>query len=77
VLSAWFRRRYEWAIKEEEMVTSPGIVPALSRLVGMLTAPGENILIHTPSYTPFKNAGDYHGRQVFYSPLIQQESVIQ
>lgn len=73
VLSSWFRRRYEWTIREEDMVISPGIVPALNRLVGLLTEPGENILIHTPAYAPFKHAGDYHGRQVFYSPLIQQE----
>ena len=69
VLSDWFLKRYQWQIKTDEMVISPGIIPALNRLVGLLTEKGDGILINTPSYTPFKKAGDYNKRTVYYSDL--------
>lgn len=75
VLKHWFQRRYNWGIDTGQLVFAPGVVPALIRLVGLLTQPGENILITTPSYAPFKMAGDQHNRQVFYSPLQHQDGL--
>jgi hypothetical protein len=40
-------------------VLSPGIIPALNRLVPLLTDKDDSILIMTPSYGPFKKAGEY------------------
>ncbi len=73
VLSTWFQKRYQWKISKEEIVLSPGVVPALNRLVPLLTDVSENILILTPSYAPFKNAGDLSDRSVFYSRLINEK----
>ncbi len=70
VLESWFLKRYNWQIDVEELVTAPGVVPALNRLTGLLTGPGERILITTPSYAPFKKAGDYHEREVVTSDLL-------
>ncbi|HPZ87205.1 MAG TPA: PatB family C-S lyase [Flavihumibacter sp.] len=69
VLKNWFQRRYNWTINTDHLVFAPGVVPALIRLVTLLTSPDENMLITTPSYTPFKMAGDLNNRKVFYSPL--------
>lgn len=71
ILKQWFRKRYQWEIDITHLVTSPGVVPALNRLAHLLTAAGEGILINTPSYTPFKVAGDINNRTVYYSPLLQ------
>lgn len=71
-LEAWFGRRYGWTIDREHVVLSPGVVPALNRLVALLTQQNENILINTPSYTPFQTAGEYNSRKVFHSPLINK-----
>ncbi|MFT4022715.1 MAG: PatB family C-S lyase [Flavihumibacter sp.] len=70
VLESWFLRRYNWRIDTQQMVFAPGVVPALIRLVALLTQPGENLLITTPSYAPFKMAGDLNSRETFYSPLL-------
>lgn len=69
IFTDWCKRRYDWEINSTEIVLSPGIIPALNRLVPLLTKQDEGILILTPSYTPFKQAGDYSGRQVTYSDL--------
>lgn len=70
VLKDWFAKRYQWSIDIGELVTSPGVVSALYRLVPLLTQEDESILITTPSYTPFKKAGDYSNRKVVLSDLI-------
>lgn len=71
-MERWHRKKYNWEFHRDQLVFSPGIVQALSRLVGLLTAEHENILIHTPSYAPFQKAGDLHGRKVFHSPLVRR-----
>lgn len=69
VLRKWFAQRYQWHINPDDIVLSPGIVPALNRLVPLLTAPDESVLITTPSYAPFKKAGEYSARKVITSNL--------
>ncbi len=69
IMKSWCNRRYDWDIDVTEIVVSPGIIPALNRLIPLLIKDNENILIHTPSYAPFKNAGDYNSRDVIYSDL--------
>lgn len=49
---------------------SPGIIPALNRLVTLLTRENESVLILTPSYAPFKKAGEYSGRRVVSCPMV-------
>ncbi|EEX38695.1 hypothetical protein VFA_000153 [Vibrio furnissii CIP 102972] len=53
---------------------SPGIIPALNRLVPLLTDMDDSILIMTPSYGPFKKAGEYSQRRVVYSALKNQQA---
>ncbi|WP_129021649.1 MalY/PatB family protein [Edaphocola flava] len=69
-LKQWFLKRYQWTINTDHIVTAPGVVPALNRLVNLLTGAGDSILINTPSYTPFKTAGDINNRTVYYSSLM-------
>lgn len=71
VLQQWFQKRYNWAISPEHMVLSSGVVPALNRLIGLLTREDEGVLIATPSYGPFKGAADRNARKVFCSSLTK------
>lgn len=75
VLERWFERRYGWKINSDEIVTSPGVVAALNRLVPLITRKDESVLICTPSYAPFKRAGEYSGRPVLTSDLVHKEGV--
>lgn len=65
----WVNRRYHWAVREEWLTSSPGIVTALSLSVRTFTAPGDRVLILTPVYHPFHSVVTDNGRQLVYSPL--------
>ncbi|EPE4142760.1 MalY/PatB family protein [Yersinia enterocolitica] len=73
IFGAWCERNYGYRFQEESIVFSPGIIPALNRLVPLLTHEEDSILILTPSYAPFKKAGDYSGRRVVDCPLRNNE----
>ncbi|HCR4054435.1 TPA: aminotransferase, partial [Morganella morganii] len=66
IFENWCKRKYQWEIDRNEIVISPGIIPALNRIIPLIIDSNEKILIHTPSYAPFKNAGDYNSREVIY-----------
>lgn len=68
--SGWCRKRYGWDFPREELVFSPGVIPALYELVELLTEPDEKVLFTTPSYGFFKHACRYSGRQFVCSDLI-------
>lgn len=68
--SGWCRKRYGWDFPREELVFSPGVIPALYELVELLTEPDEKVLFMTPSYGFFKHACRYSGRQFVCSDLI-------
>ena len=73
ILRDWFLKRYQWEINLKDLVISPGVVPALNRLVGLLTTEYDGVLINTPSYEPFKTAADINKRRVFYSRLLHTQ----
>lgn len=68
--SEWCRSRYGWKCAEKELVTSPGIIPALFELVYYICQPDEKVLILTPSYAYFKHAADHNHIELVCSDLI-------
>ncbi|MFZ8611464.1 hypothetical protein ACO1ZD_27410 [Klebsiella pneumoniae] len=50
IFGSWCERQYGHRFKTEDIVLSPGIIPALNRLVPLLTDMDDSILIMTPSY---------------------------
>lgn len=67
--AAWCQEKYDWSFPKEELVFSPGIVPALYELVGDLTAPDEKVLFTSPAYGYFLHAAEFNHRQYVCSPL--------
>ncbi len=47
------RRKFNWNIKPEWVVFTPGVIPALSIAVRTLTHPGDEIILQPPVYYPF------------------------
>ena len=74
VVKGWCKRRYDLDVKKEELFVSAGVVPALKSLVGMVGEKGDNVLILTPSYAPFKAAADYNGLNAVYSRLVEKDN---
>ena len=71
--SKWCRDHYDWSFPKEELVFSPGVVPAVYQLVEILCTKEEKVLITTPSYGPFAHAATYSGVGLLTSPLKRDE----
>jgi cysteine-S-conjugate beta-lyase len=67
----WTQHHYGWSPRKEELVTSPGIIPALFELAGFICKPDEKVLIVTPSYAFFKYAADHNHLQLRTSDLLE------
>jgi cystathionine beta-lyase len=72
-LNYWYTKRYDWKIKSEWVVNSPGVVPALNFIIRALTNPGDKIIIQQPVYYPFKKAIENNERETVNNPLVMKE----
>lgn len=68
----WEQTRYDYPLKKEEILFSPGVVPSIGVAIQAYTAPGDTVLIHDPVYHPFANMVKANGRVVSASPLLEQ-----
>ena len=71
--SNWTQRHYDWTFEKKQLVTSPGIIPALYELVEHLCKPDEKVLILTPSYAYFKHAADRHHLELVTVDLVNHQ----
>ena len=69
IFSAWCKEHYGWSFPREQLVITPGIIPALYELVGDLTAPDEKVLVTTPSYGYFLHAAEFNHRELVSTAL--------
>ena len=53
-IAAWFKKRFDWPVKREWIVKTPGVVYAISCALEAYTREGEGVLIQGPSYAPFR-----------------------
>lgn len=58
--STWCREKYDWTFPKEELVFSPGIIPALYQLAEILMAKNEKMLTFTPAYGYFLHTAEYN-----------------
>lgn len=70
-LAGWCRERYGWSFPREELVYSPGVVPAIYQIAEDAVGPNGKLIILTPSYAPFARAAKRCGAQLVCSPLIR------
>lgn len=72
-LQGWMRRRYNWDVEKEWILTVPGVVPAINLALQAFTNPGDAVLIQPPVYPPFANAVLGNGRRLIKNPLMQKD----
>ncbi len=65
----WFLHRFDWYVDSSDIFYAPGVVPALSFLVDILTNEGDGIIIQQPVYTPFMNIIKARNRKISNNPL--------
>lgn len=68
-VAGWMQKRHEWAIENEWIVLSPGVVTALYAAVKAYSEPGEGVIIMPPVYHPFYSAIEDNGRRVVKNTL--------
>ena len=71
---SWLADRHGWTVRREWIEFSPGVVPALNMCTLAYTAPGDEIIIQPPVYTPFHGAVTDHGRRLVFNNLLETES---
>lgn len=68
----WYKRRFNWEINREDIVFSPGVVPAVAILVRILTVSNEGVIVQKPVYYPFEAKIKSNNREVVNNPLIYE-----
>ena len=57
------QRKFNWKIKPEWIVFTPGVVPALNAAMKAFTHPGDEVILQGPVYYPFWSAVALNGCQ--------------
>jgi cystathionine beta-lyase len=65
----WLKKRHNWDIKREWILTTPGVLPAVSIALLAFTCPGDSVVIQSPVYHPFKPLIQGNGRKVIENQL--------
>lgn len=66
----WVKKRYNWEIKKEWILFTPGVVMGLNLGVRELVKEGEKVVIQAPVYPPFYRVIENNGRLVNENSLI-------
>ncbi|MDD5930533.1 MAG: pyridoxal phosphate-dependent aminotransferase [Spirochaetales bacterium] len=72
-LSAWMKNEHNFTFERRELVTTPGVVFAISSAIKAFTKEGESVLIQTPVYYPFKNMIEANNRRTITSSLYEKD----
>jgi cystathionine beta-lyase len=69
-VTSWMKKRHNWDINKEWIITTPGVVAAFSAAIDAFTDEGDKIIIQPPVYHPFKKIIEVSNRIVAENPLI-------
>ncbi|MER7947592.1 MalY/PatB family protein [Streptomyces sp. NPDC096079] len=71
----WYASRYDAEIDPDTLVYAPSVLSQLSQLLQMWTAPGDGVVVHTPTYDGFRKAVTGLGRELRGVPLDDPEAL--
>lgn len=73
-VSSWLQRRFDWIIKKEWIVDTPGVVSAFHAALAAFTHEKDSVLIMQPVYHPFRKGILQLKRKVVNQPLSYDET---
>mgnify|MGYP000815807282 FL=1 len=76
IISWQQRRNGVTKLSREHIGYENGVLGGVSSAVQALTAPGEKILVHSPTYVGFTHTMADNGRVLVHSPLVRDENGI-
>lgn len=72
--SAFFARRYGWAVEPERIHHVADVMGAFDVFVRHFTAPGSPIIVPTPAYMPFLVTKELQGRETIEVPGVIEDN---
>ncbi|MGV8905653.1 MAG: MalY/PatB family protein [Acetobacterium sp.] len=72
ILKDWFKTYFEWDIKPEWLVKTPGIVYAIATAIRGLTNKGDGVIIQQPVYYPFAEMITINDRNLIVNQLVYE-----
>lgn len=69
-VAGWWARRFGYALQEEWLVKTCGVVFALAAAVRAYTQEGDGVLIQNPVYYPFASVVKSNNRRLVVNPLV-------
>lgn len=69
VLRKWFSSHYQWDIKTEWLIKTPGVVFAIASAINAFTDEGDSVLIQQPVYYPFSEVVRDNNRNLVINTL--------
>lgn len=73
----WVKKKFDWDIKREWIVFTPGVVTGFNIGMRALTDKNDGVVIQPPVYPPFRGTIDNIKRKVNLNPLILQDGKYQ
>ena len=70
----WMKRRHQWEIQKEWILTTPGVVSGVNACILAFTQESDSILIQEPVYHPFKNSIKYNKRIPIINELVRKDT---
>lgn len=69
----WQKEEHDFEVDSKWIVTTPGVVFAISCAIKVFTDEGDSVLIQTPVYYPFKNMIERNNRHLVTSSLFEKD----
>lgn len=69
---SWFANRHGLIVKKDWILYTPGVVPALSAAIKAFAAPGEGVIIQSPSYNCFFSSVRNNDCRLVDVPLLRR-----
>lgn len=69
----WQKERFGWDVNPDWVEFVPGVISGIISAVRALSQPGDNIVIQTPCYPPFKDLSDHNGRHLLRNELVLKD----
>ncbi|MDD3536960.1 MAG: pyridoxal phosphate-dependent aminotransferase [Eubacteriales bacterium] len=74
IMQNWFSRPFDWTVDTQWLCyCPPGVIPAVTILLDILTKPGDPVLMHMPNYDALYGAVKEMGRSLIRCPLLEDE----
>lgn len=70
-VQSWYREYFQWEVKENWLVKTPGVVFAISAAIRAFTKEGDSVLLQQPVYYPFSEVITDNHRVLVNNPLRQ------